>query len=57
MLPGKLRVQVHYYEDGNVQLQSEKDVEFAGSASVSEDLAIAIANVEAQERRGGGAAR
>ena len=31
---GKMQVQVHYYEDGNVQLQSTKEIEFAAPASV-----------------------
>jgi len=30
---GLLRTQVHYYEDGNVQLQSEKSIEFNAPAS------------------------
>jgi len=29
-----MQVQVHYYEDGNVQLQSTKEIEFAAPASV-----------------------
>lgn len=34
-----LRVQVHYYEDGNVQLQTNKEITDKVSASSPEELA------------------
>lgn len=47
-ITGVMRIQVHYYEDGNVQLQSSKDVSGAVPAT-SDPEAIARAVVDLME--------
>jgi len=49
-LSGKIAVDVHYYEDGNVRLLTNKDVNSSTSASVAEVVkAIAAAERKYQE--------
>ncbi|CAG8647262.1 14186_t:CDS:2, partial [Funneliformis caledonium] len=44
-LKGSLKVNVHYYEDGNVQLNSNKDIEVSTSTTVENPSAAAAAYV------------
>ncbi|CAI2173101.1 1580_t:CDS:2 [Funneliformis geosporum] len=44
-LKGSLKVNVHYYEDGNVQLNSDKEVEVSTSTTVENPSAAAAAYV------------
>ncbi|XP_063932181.1 F-actin-capping protein subunit alpha-1-like [Zophobas morio] len=47
---GKLKIQVHYYEDGNVQLLSHKDVE--GKATTPEDFLKFLQSSELEYQQG-----
>jgi len=52
---GLCKLQVHYYEDGNVQLVSNKDIEkeinFSDPTSLSEELAKVIEAAESEYQR------
>lgn len=45
---GLLRAQVHYYEDGNVQLQTEKTVELTAPASNAAEVIKQVKKAEAE---------
>lgn len=45
-LSGKIRVQVHYYEDGNVSLNTEKEVMETGVGASGPEIVRKIAAVE-----------
>lgn len=52
---GHCKLQVHYYEDGNVQLVSNKDIEnqvsFSDAASLSKELAKVMETAETEYQR------
>lgn len=43
---GKINIDVHYYEDGNVRLAASKDVTVSSSSSSASDVVRAIAQSE-----------
>lgn len=45
-ISGIIKVDVHYYEDGNVRLLTEKPINFANDSSSGEDIVRQIAMVE-----------